>query len=302
MGIFRLFKKKKGVDAQTESENPKDNETSAPSDPKLVPESASESESASTHQEMQSIIPEIPGLADSFIETAEETMKIKFDFSEEHVLEIDRFVEETWGGSPPVMIDPMVALLGAYVGESIRKNLGGQWVDDEEIGPCLDNISDCGIKTNPFAKVRKRFQNGEEDSIGYYYLALKSMAENGGELPTNFPTETKDPNIYILVDDRSYEGEITWEEGAYQKYQSENQTRVNDQGIIALPPFVSRMSKKYDPEKLKEDPDDFVYFPKILIVEYPENLDFEQKLKLASNILVAVLEVGCNCRIAVVNT
>ena len=66
---------------------------------------------------------------------------------------------------------------GAYLGEAIRRNLGGDWGYSEQEGYFLENVGGQ-VKLFPFAKTLKRFKDGEGDSLGFYYVAVKHMIEN----------------------------------------------------------------------------------------------------------------------------
>jgi hypothetical protein len=66
--------------------------------------------------------------------------------------------------------------LGAYIGEVIVRSAGGSWTtvaDDHPLGsrwPLVDLPS--GRLLNPIGKAFKRLENGEVDSIPYFYSAL----------------------------------------------------------------------------------------------------------------------------------
>jgi hypothetical protein len=65
--------------------------------------------------------------------------------------------------------------LGAYLGEVIRRSLGGTWhghdTDPEaEINVAVD-LAD-GKRTWPVQRVVKRFANGREDNVAHYAFSL----------------------------------------------------------------------------------------------------------------------------------
>jgi hypothetical protein len=68
----------------------------------------------------------------------------------------------------------MIEPIGAYVGETLRRNLGGEWRHHDEYGPGL--LLPSGMWTFPLAKAEKRFHNGHEDSLAFYAEAMAGMA------------------------------------------------------------------------------------------------------------------------------
>jgi hypothetical protein len=64
----------------------------------------------------------------------------------------------------------MIEPVGAYVGETLRREGGGAWGVHEESGPGLELPS--GTWTFPLAKARKRFENGHEDGLAFYAQML----------------------------------------------------------------------------------------------------------------------------------
>ena len=128
----------------------------------------------------QAFIAEIPKWAETHVEMSKANFDVALDYSEESLYTIDEIISKHWD-SPPVMMDDVVLTFGSYVGETIRRLQGGTWRFDNELGFTLTDIGGAGIRAFPFAKVHKRFTNGEEDSIAHYYRALcKVMADKYG--------------------------------------------------------------------------------------------------------------------------
>lgn len=106
----------------------------------------------------------------------------KADFSPASLKEIDRFFDEHSldgaakpGGLLSEQLGQRLFALGAYVGEVLRRSLGGEWFGDDsdpeaEVNVQL-NLPD-GSKVWPIQKVMKRFKNGKEDSIVAYGAVL----------------------------------------------------------------------------------------------------------------------------------
>jgi hypothetical protein len=100
------------------------------------------------------------------------------DFSQESLKEIDRFIDDhtSAGTAHPdgLLADGLgkkLFALGAYVGETIRRQRGGIWQADEndprgEINVAL-HLSEGGVIW-PVQRVIKRFKNGAEDGIAVY--------------------------------------------------------------------------------------------------------------------------------------
>jgi hypothetical protein len=65
--------------------------------------------------------------------------------------------------------------LGAYLGEVIRRDLGGAWHGDDSDPQAEINVAvdlPGGVRIWPVQRVMKRFKNGPEDNIAHYAVAL----------------------------------------------------------------------------------------------------------------------------------
>jgi hypothetical protein len=131
---------------------------------------------------------------------------------------------------------------------------------------------------------------------GVYFQGVPS--EEAGASPQ--PAPEPEPKIYIFVDDRGYEGGEPWERAAHARLIA-LEKKVGEVDLSGVPPFRSRPNKGFDPQKVAEKPDEFRYYPKVLEVEYPVGFDFKEKLLVASNIMVALGEVGCKPGTGVAN-
>jgi hypothetical protein len=114
----------------------------------------------------------IPDIADQHVETVRNIFGEELDYSEESIEKLDEIINKGWSGRTPAMLEPTVVAFGAYLGEAIRRNIGGEWGFAENEGYYLDKVGEKA-KIFPIAKVTKRFKNGEEDSLGFYYQAIK---------------------------------------------------------------------------------------------------------------------------------
>ena len=100
------------------------------------------------------------------------------DFSIDSLREVDRFFDEHSANGEAVP-DGLLAentggrlfALGAYTGEVLRRNLGGEWRGDDDDPMAEINIElwfSENAKVWPVQRVIKRFTNGAEDSMYHY--------------------------------------------------------------------------------------------------------------------------------------
>jgi hypothetical protein len=101
------------------------------------------------------------------------------DYSLASLLQLDALLDRLFARRWPVgragrldvgKFERMIEPVGAYVGETLRREGGGEWGVNEELGPGLELPS--GPWTFPLAKARKRFENGHEDGLAFYAQAL----------------------------------------------------------------------------------------------------------------------------------
>ena len=104
------------------------------------------------------------------------------DFSADSLVEVDRFFDEHAKNGSPKKGGLLAAdrgrrlfAAGAYVGEVLRRSLGGDWQadpsdPDSEMG--LSLVLANGTTVWPVERVMKRFANGRDDSIAAYGAGL----------------------------------------------------------------------------------------------------------------------------------
>ena len=112
------------------------------------------------------------------------------DFSSGSLWEIDRFFEEQSlrgearpGGLLSEDLGSRIFALGAYTGEVIRRDLGGDWEADVNDPEAEINIAvhlADGTVIWPIQRAMKRYSNGGEDAIAPYAAVL---GVNVGEQP-----------------------------------------------------------------------------------------------------------------------
>ncbi|WP_189710325.1 hypothetical protein [Streptomyces phaeofaciens] len=119
--------------------------------------------------------------AAEWIARALESSGYRADFTPGSLGDIERFMTEHSAQGTAVAggllaVDPGSRLfaLGAYLGETVRRGLGGTWED----GGDPDSLTDLvlrlpdGAVVRPVQRVIKRFRNGSEDSITGYAVGL----------------------------------------------------------------------------------------------------------------------------------
>ena len=110
---------------------------------------------------------------------------IKLDYSPDSLAEVDRIVGRFhYDGLGPDKIGPMVFSFGCYVGEIFVRHHGGVWKmpsdtnlpDDlkDQNGTMVVELPD-GTVWNPIGKAFKLLENGDTDSVLYFYqVAVKN--------------------------------------------------------------------------------------------------------------------------------
>jgi hypothetical protein len=99
---------------------------------------------------------------------------IDMDYSEESIDELDRLAAQLW---PEPMeeeeaLDAIVANWGAYLGQSLLENLGGQWTFRKDLEHASVHFPRTGMEAYPFHKVRKRLVLGGAESLMDFYEAI----------------------------------------------------------------------------------------------------------------------------------
>jgi hypothetical protein len=107
------------------------------------------------------------------------------DFTLGSLKQIDRFFEEQAangrpkaGGLLSEQLGARLFAIGAYVGEVIRRQNGGEWQGDDNDTQAEINVA-VRLKTGtilwPVQRVMKRFKNGAEDGIWIYGAAASAL-------------------------------------------------------------------------------------------------------------------------------
>ncbi len=116
-------------------------------------------------------------LPDEMNEAALEAMKltrkyfvVELDFSESSIQSLDPLfndVEFTMrGGKSDDNVELLTRVWGAYLGEVIRRNIGGQWTSSSESGIGLQRDDNA---IHPHDAVRKRLVDESADTLWQFY-------------------------------------------------------------------------------------------------------------------------------------
>ncbi len=89
-------------------------------------------------------------------------------------------------------VDLMAKMYGGYIGEVLRRRAGsGAWYFDDKIMPgnTVYGLECNGSKFWPQIKVHKRFANGPEDNVWFYYRYLEAQHVAGSAFKLKTVTE-----------------------------------------------------------------------------------------------------------------
>lgn len=100
------------------------------------------------------------------------------DFSPNSLVEVDRFLSEHSVDGQPVpggllaeSLGARLFALGAYSGEVVRRNVGGEWRGDDD-DPSVEVNVELHLPDSticwPMQRVMKRYKNGPEASIAHW--------------------------------------------------------------------------------------------------------------------------------------
>ncbi|CAG0931393.1 hypothetical protein TFLX_02134 [Thermoflexales bacterium] len=96
---------------------------------------------------------------------------LSLDYTAQSIQALEQFIAQTF--DPPgsrYVGDSLIIGLGCYVGEVIVRLLGGRW--SVEGKPEINGLGQIQA-VFPLEKVKKRFQNGSEDSLISYWATVE---------------------------------------------------------------------------------------------------------------------------------
>ena len=101
-----------------------------------------------------------------------DTVKRKFElnYDADSVKYLEDFIERCKTEFPKNKWGGLISSLGAFLGQCIIENYGGQWEKDEDGQVCVSFDKDN--KVYPFAKVSKQFEYGLGDSIYSFFTVI----------------------------------------------------------------------------------------------------------------------------------
>jgi len=125
--------------------------------------------------------PDMKRLADDFVRSMRD-LDFELDFSEQSIRTLEDMIDRQFGDWRPWRRGrvakkniPIASLVGAYLGEVMIRQVGGHWGWMPDFDVAAVQLP-SGTWTSPPAKAHKRFLDGKEDDLVFYYEALKAQA------------------------------------------------------------------------------------------------------------------------------
>ena len=131
-----------------------------------------------TPQENPALTAELQRLAESHVALAGTKFGLTLDYSEESLRQTDDVISQQLavGNS----LEDTLLTHGAYVGETLRRRLGGVWVQDERGVALLQGIGGGDLSASPFSWVQSRLANGMSDALAGRFKALQQQLPQPG--------------------------------------------------------------------------------------------------------------------------
>jgi hypothetical protein len=152
--------------------------------PALAVEPQGSDRAATTNMTTQSKIVSDALTSAEWISRALSQSGYRADFTLESLKQVDRFFDEQVANGQPKaggllsqQLGARLFAIGAYVGEVIRRQNGGEWQGDDNDTHAEINVA-VRLKTGtilwPVQRVMKRFKNGAEEGIWVYGAAASA--------------------------------------------------------------------------------------------------------------------------------
>lgn len=117
--------------------------------------------------------------------------RFTLDFTYESIQRLEGFIAETFDTADmPHSGEQFPKGVGAYVGETIIRTMGGQWNPNGE--PEIIGLGALG-STNPVERAMQRFKEGPKASLSWYYQTLRRQYHLTSD--EQEPTETARPPV-----------------------------------------------------------------------------------------------------------
>lgn len=120
--------------------------------------------------------------AAEWVSQALQSSGYRADFSPSSLWHIDFFFDDHSRNGEPIPggllseeVGKRLFAIGAYVGEVLRRNIGGEWRGDDTDPQAEINVElrlASGARCWPVQRVIKRFRNGSEDSVAAYGIGM----------------------------------------------------------------------------------------------------------------------------------
>jgi hypothetical protein len=121
------------------------------------------------------------------VEYARSVFEIELDYSEASLQQLEQMLSVLYKdrsrgwlarwlrpGPTEEEVRQVALLLGAYIGEVIRRRHGGQWAIRKRLGQQLMPLITHGVSTDPLSKAYQRLTYGPEESVWSYYQVLRA--------------------------------------------------------------------------------------------------------------------------------
>ena len=137
------------------------------------------------NSEIQQINSDVAQMANDLVTHMEKILpqEYKLDYSEKSIQIIDLLIEQLRKeGNDERAAENEIMAFGAYVGEIIKKNFGGNWTKPELAGFPKDGSTYSvvfqlpnGSGINPLGRVLKFFRHGSQYSVVIFYDMVKTQ-------------------------------------------------------------------------------------------------------------------------------
>lgn len=125
--------------------------------------------------------------AEDAVDHANQKFGIKLDYSAESIRQVEEILDRLHRAIPrgllrivrrrpsDEILDTMCKMYGGYIGEVFRRSFGGTWelpTDTMGAGTVITFNTTDGSRFFPPSKVWKRLNDGEGDSVWFYFQVL----------------------------------------------------------------------------------------------------------------------------------
>jgi hypothetical protein len=117
--------------------------------------------------------------AETFVGIMQEMApSLQLDYSRASIVVLEEWIGQTFDPPGTNYVGPRLPVgIGCYLGETIRRTLGGSWSKDGT--PELGGMGEVK-SVFPIDRVLKRFERGPEESLLFYYDTIARYARASG--------------------------------------------------------------------------------------------------------------------------